>query len=176
MTPPANPAGEYTPDPNPSAARRAELIAEIEQLPAKLRALVAGLLPAQLDTKYKNWTVRQIVHHLGDSHMNGFVRWRMAVTEDAPTIKPYDETKCSELADSRTADVEMSLQLLDALHKRWAFFMRSLTDADFARTYIHPEHKKTFSLAESLGQYAWHGRHHSEQIAWLRMQHGWRAG
>ncbi len=111
MTPPANPAGEYVPEPTPSAARRAEFIAEIEQFPAKLRALVAGLTPAQLDTKYKNWTVRQLVHHLAESHINGFIRWRLALTEDAPTIKPYDESKCSELADSRTADIEQTIQL-----------------------------------------------------------------
>lgn len=176
MTPPANPAGEYVPEPTPSAARRAEFIAEIEQFPAKLRALVAGLTPTQIDTTYKNWTVRQIVHHLAESHMNGFIRWRLALTEDAPTIKPYDETKCSEMADSRTADVELSLQLLAGLHQRWAIFLRSLTEADFARTYIHPEYKKTFALGEVLGLYAWHGRHHSGQIAWLRTQHGWGAG
>src|SRR4051812_38071687 len=103
MTPPDSPAGRYTPEPNPSAARRAELIAEIAALPAELRAAVAGLTDAQLDTPYKKWTARQIAHHLADSHVNAFVRYRLALTEDAPTVKPYDETKWAELADTRTA-------------------------------------------------------------------------
>ena len=104
MTPPDFPAGKYEPDANPTAARRAELIAEIERLPARVTELVAGLSAAQLDTKYKNWTVRQIVHHLADSHMNAFVRYRLALTEDRPTIKPYDENRWADLADTKAAD------------------------------------------------------------------------
>jgi len=168
MTPPDNPAGPYTPDPNPSAARRAELIAEIEQFPAKLRGLVAGLTPTQLDTKYKNWTVRQIVHHLADSHTNGYVRTKLTLTEDRPTIKPYDETRWSALPDATGLDPEVSLRLLDSLHARWAAVWRAMGDADFAREYVHPEFGKAFRLAEVLGLYAWHGRHHAAMIAWLR--------
>ena len=173
MTPPDTPAGTYQPEPDPAPARRAELIAEIEALPAKARAAVAGLSAAQLDTKYKNWTVRQIVHHLADSHINAFVRFRLTLTEETPTIKPYDETKWAELADTKAADVELSLKLLEATHARWTYLLRAMTDADFGRAYYHPEYQKTFRLAEVLGLYAHHGRHHTGQIGWLRKQHGW---
>ena len=118
--------------------------------------------------RYRKWTVRQIVHHLADSHLNAFVRFRLALTEDRPTIKPYDETRWSELADSRSAEVELSLRLLESLHARWAVLLRSLTDADFERTYFHPEHQREFRLDEVLALYAHHGRHHSGQIGWLR--------
>lgn len=173
MTPPDYPAGKYEPDPSPSADRRAELIAEIERLPARVTELVAGLTAAQLDTKYKNWTARQIVHHLADSHMNAFVRYRLALTEDRPTIKPYDENRWAGLADTKAADVGLSVKLLEGLHARWAALLRSLTDADWERSYYHPEHQKEFTLAEVLGLYAHHGRHHTGQIAWLKTEKGW---
>ena len=173
MTPPQSPAGEYTPEPDPSPARRAELIAEVERLPGALREAVAGLSAAQLDTKYRNWTVRQIVHHLADSHMHAFIRFRLALTEDTPTVKPYDETRTAELLDTRTADVELSLRLLDALHARWTHLLRSMSDADFARAYHHPQYDRTFRLVEALGSYAHHGRHHVGQIRWLRQAGGW---
>src|SRR5262245_10017504 len=168
MVPPEFPAGEYVSELPIGAARRGELIDEIEQLPARLRELVSGMNEAQLETRYKNWTVRQIVHHLADSHVNAYVRFRLALTEDRPTIKPYDETRWAELADAKTADVELSLRLLESLHGRWAELLRSLADAEFARTYFHPEHKRAFRLDEVLALYAHHGRHHSGQIAWLR--------
>jgi pterin-4a-carbinolamine dehydratase len=173
MTPPAFPAGEYVPEFHPTPARRAELIAEIEALPAKVRALVAGLTATQLDTKYKNWTVRQIVHHLPDSHVNAYVRVKLTLTEDRPTIRPYDETRWSELPDARTADIELSLKLLEAVHARWVPVLRAMTDADFEREYVHPEYGKTFRLAEAIGMYAHHGRHHAAQIAWVKGRHGW---
>lgn len=173
MTPPDFPAGEYVPEPAPTAARRAELIAEIAGLPAKLRAVVSGLSDAQLDTPYKKWTARQIVHHLADSHLNAFVRFRLTLTEDRPTIKPYDETRWAELADTKSADIGLSLALLDALHARWVYLMRAMTDADWGRTYHHPEYRKTFALAEVLGLYAHHGRHHAGQVEWLRQAKGW---
>jgi uncharacterized damage-inducible protein DinB len=173
MNPPQFPAGPHTPEPNPSPARRAELVAELEQLPSVARAAVAGLTREQLDTRYRNWTVRQIIHHLADSHMNAFLRFRWALTEDNPTIKPYDETLWSELPETRTADVEMSLKLLDGLHARWAALIRSMSEADRARTYFHPQYQKTTSLAEALGMYAHHGRHHLGQVRWLRQANGW---
>ncbi len=173
MTPPDAPAGPYTSEPHPSAARRAELIAEIADLPRRLRAAVAGLTDAQLDTVYKSWTVRQIAHHLADSHVNAFVRYRLALTEDAPTVKPYDESKWADLADTRTADVGLSLTLLDALHARWLILLGAMTAADFAREYVHPQYGKRFTLGEALGLYAHHGRHHAGQIEWLR-QHVWQ--
>jgi len=167
MTPPDFPAGEYVAEPNPPRQRRAELIAEVGRLPARVNQLVADLSAAQLDRRYKKWTVRQIVHHLADSHMNAFVRFRLTLTEDRPTIKPYDETRWAELLDTRTADVSLSLKLLDALHARWVLLMRSMPDADWERSYVHPEYQKEFRLAEALGLYANHGRHHSAQIEWL---------
>ena len=173
MTPPKSPAGEYTPEPTPTAARRAELIAEIEGLPAKVRGLVAGLTDAQLDTKYVNWTIRQLVHHLPDSHMQAYVRFKMALTENGPTIKPYDETRWSELPDATAGDIGVSLRLLEAVHERWVRVLRHMSEAEFAREYVHPEYGKRYTLGEALGLYAHHGRHHAGQIAWLKERHGW---
>jgi uncharacterized damage-inducible protein DinB len=173
MSPPQNPGGEYVPDPNPSAAKRAELIAEIAALPAKVRGLVAKLTPAQLDTKYKNWTVRQIVHHLADSHANAYVRFKLALTEANPTIKPYDESKWAELPDTKSADIAPSLAMLEAVHARWVTVLKAMADADFTRTFTHPEFRRQFTLGETLGLYAWHGRHHPGQIAWLKKEKGW---
>ena len=167
MTPPDFPAGEYVPDPSPE--RRADLIAEIETLPAKLRAAVAGANP---DRIYKKWTVRQIAHHLADSHVNAYARFRLALTEDWPAIKPYDESRWVELADSRTADIGLSLALLDALHARWVVLLRALTEADYARGYVHPQYGRRFTLAEAVSLYAHHGRHHTAQIDWLRASGG----
>ena len=175
MSPPDQPAGEHLPELTPSPEQRAERIAEIAGLPTKLRVTVAGLDNSQLDTKYKNWTIRQIVHHLADSHANAYVRFRLTLTEETPTIKPYDETKWAELPDAKTADVEVSLVMLESLHSRWVQLLRTLTDADFTRAYLHPAKNKSFTLAEAIGVYAHHGRHHTAQIAWLRAQHGWGA-
>lgn len=173
MVPPQNPAGEYVPDPNPSAERRASFVAEIAAMPGSLRRLVAGLAPAQLDTKYRNWTIRQIVNHLADSHVNAYVRFKLALTEDGPTIKPYDETKWAELPDAKAGDIEPSLAMIDAVHARWVTVLKAMSDADFARTYVHPEYQKQFALGEALGLYAWHSRHHPGQIAWLKKEKEW---
>jgi uncharacterized damage-inducible protein DinB len=167
MSAPQFPAGPYVAEPSPSPARRAEWIGEIERLPARLHELTADLSPAQLEVRYRNWTVRQILHHLADSHMNAFVRFRLALTEDRPAIKPYDESRWAELADTKAAEIGPSLRLLEGLHARWTLLLRSLTDADFARTYYHPEHGREFSLTEALALYAHHSRHHAGQIAWL---------
>jgi uncharacterized damage-inducible protein DinB len=172
-TPPKHPAGEYAADPAPAADRRAELIAQIEAAPAALRAAVAGLTDAQLDTKYVNWTARQIAHHMADSHLNAFARFKLALTEDAPTIKPYGQDAWAGTADVLGEPVETSVRLLEALHARWVRLLRSMGEADFARTFVHPEYGKTYTLGEALGVYAHHGRHHTAQIAWLRQHHGW---
>jgi uncharacterized damage-inducible protein DinB len=172
MSPPSFPAGEYTPEPSPTPARRGELIAEIDRLPALLRDLVGKCSSAQLDQHYKNWSVRQIVHHLADSHANAYIRFRLALTEDRPTIKPYDETRWAELPDARSADVALSLRLLEALHARWVLLLQSMTEVDFERAYYHPEFQKEFRLAEVLGLYAHHGRHHAGQIAWMLEHQG----
>ena len=151
-----------------AANRRGELIQEASELPGRLRQLVGGMNDSQLGTRYKHWTVRQIVHHLADSHLNGYVRFRLALTEDRPTIKNYDRARWAELPDSKTADVELSLRLLESLHARWALLLRTLTDGDFERTYFHPDHQREVRLDETLALYAHHGRHHFAQIAWLQ--------
>jgi DinB superfamily len=173
MEPPQYPVGPDAPDENPTPERRSELIAEIGRAPALLRRAVAGLTDAQLDTRYKNWTVRQIVHHLADSHVNAYVRFKLALTEETPTIKPYDEGRWVELADERSGDVAVPLALLDALHAAWVGMLRSMSDDQFARTFFHPESNATVALPGALGSYAWHGRHHTGQIQWLRQRHGW---
>jgi hypothetical protein len=156
-------------------AERDQLIAQIEQAPAQLRRAVAGLTTEQIDTAYRpeGWTVRQVVHHLSDSHMNAYIRLRLALTEDQPTIKPYDQERWAVLEDARTAPTELSLSLLESLHRRWVLLLRSLRAADFARTFRHPE-IGVVTLDQHLGIYAWHGRHHIAHITSLRDRMGWK--
>jgi hypothetical protein len=156
-----------------SPARRAELIVELAAIPRNLREATSGLSRARLDTRYRNWTIRQIVHHVADSHMNGYIRCRLALTEDRPTIKPYAEGAWSALADAREADVELSLTLVEALHARWVRLLESIEAAAFARVYHHPERGEDRSLDLSLAEYVWHGRHHTAAILWVRARHGW---
>ena len=153
----------------------AGLIEEIAGAPARYREAVRGLDEAQLDTPYRpeGWTVRQTVHHAADSHVNGYIRLRLALTEDEPTIRPYDSTSWGELADARTAPVELSLGILENLHARWVLLGRTLSVADFARTFQHPEHGK-IRLDTYLALYAWHGRHHAAHITGLRERMGWK--
>ncbi|HEV2176257.1 MAG TPA: bacillithiol transferase BstA [Terriglobia bacterium] len=156
--------------------QRHHFIGDIEQTPARLRDAVKGLTGQQLDTPYREggWTVRQVVHHLPDSHLNSYTRFRLALTEDAPTIKPYDEKKWAELADARTAPIEISLNLLESLHHRWAMLLRSLKTEDWARTFRHPE-RGPMTLDQNLALYAWHGRHHVAHITSLRERMGWKS-
>ena len=158
-----------------SADDRRRFIDEVDEAPKHLRAAVSGLSEQQLDTPYRpgGWTVRQAVHHLPDSHMNSFARFRLALTEDEPTIKPYDQSRWAELIDSRTAPVEASLALLEALHQRWVLLLRSLSAADFARQFRHPE-LGIVRLNQNLALYAWHGRHHVAHITSLRERSGWK--
>jgi hypothetical protein len=158
-----------------TAQERREKIEIIAALPKKLRAAVAGLSDAQLGTPYRDggWTVRQVVHHLADSHMNAYVRMRLALTEDVPRVKPYEEAKWAELADARTAPVIVSLMLLDGLHARWAMLLKSLDEKDFARTFTHPEHKDTLNLDWLVAVYAWHSLHHVAHITALRERMRW---
>ena len=158
-----------------SSEDRARFIQEIAETPANLRAAVAGLSGEQLDTPYRpgGWTVRQVVHHVPDSHMNSYVRFRLALTEEEPTIKPYDEARWAELADARTAGIETSLALLESLHERWVLLLRSLSPADFRRQFRHPE-LGVVSLEKNLALYAWHGRHHVAHITSLRERMGWK--
>jgi len=140
-------------------------IDEIAAAPSQLRAAVKGLSPEQLDTPYRpgGWTVRQVVHHVPDSHLNSYVRFRLALTEHEPTIKPYDQEQWAVLIDARTAPVEVSLALLESLHERWVLLLRSLTPADWKRAFRHPE-IGLVTLEWTAGSYAWHGRHHVAHI------------
>jgi hypothetical protein len=153
---------------------RRQFIKDIAEVPAKLRAAVRGLTHQQLDTTYRpgGWTVRQVVHHLPDSHLNAYIRFRLAMTEQEPTIKPYDEQLWAQLPDARTAPIEMSLDLLDSLHKRWVLLLKSLKPSDFSRTFRHPE-RGIMTLDATLALYAWHCRHHVAHITSLRQRMSW---
>jgi hypothetical protein len=168
------PIGRFTPvDPLTDPAR-ATALDNIADLPKRVRAAVAGLTDAQLDTPYRpgGWTVRQLVHHIADSHMNGFIRLKLALTEDNPTIKPYDEKTWADLADTRLP-IEISLAILDNLHARWDAVNRGLTPAQFARTFYHPEMQRSLTLNDQVQLYAWHSRHHVAHITALRQRQGW---
>jgi hypothetical protein len=165
------PEGPSTPE------QREQWISTIESLPSRLRAAVEGLTPDQWRTPYRpgGWSVLQVVHHIPDSHLNAYTRLKLALTEDEPTIKPYDQTAWAELADSEITPPEVSLALLEALHRRWVGLLRSLPEAAFARTLRHPEHGRTFSVDQMLAQYAWHSEHHLAHITGLREREGWTA-
>ena len=167
------PIGDFSPVPE-SAAINAAALADLEQLPAQLREATANLSNQQLDTPYRpgGWTVRQVVHHVADSHMNGFVRTKLALTEDNPTIKPYAEGEWARLADMRLP-IDISLALIDNLHVRWVAVFRSLTPPQLQRAYVHPEHGRALTLAWHLQDYAWHGRHHVAHITSLRQRERW---
>jgi uncharacterized damage-inducible protein DinB len=163
------PVGKFAFDPALSPEGRQALIRQIGAAPAALRAAVAGLTDAQLDTPYRpgGWTIRQLVHHVADSHMNAFVRFKLALTEDTPTIKPYDQDAWATLADTARTPVEASLALIDALHQRWVTLLESLGATDFARRLVHPEHG-ALTLDWMLQLYAWHGRHHTAHVAGVK--------
>jgi uncharacterized damage-inducible protein DinB len=171
------PIGRFVWEENLNDERRRELIEQIAELPVKVRAAVAGLLEKQLDTPYREggWTVRQLVHHVADSHLNAYVRFKLAMTENEPTIKTYEQQLWAETPDAKTASAELSLKLLDGLHDRWAMLLRSMSSADFSRQFTHPEHGK-MTLERLLGLYAWHGRHHTAHITGLREREGWKSG
>jgi hypothetical protein len=141
-------------------------IFEIESFPERLRNVVSRLSQTQLDTAYRpdGWTARQVIHHCADSHINSFIRFKLALTEDKPTIKPYFEERWAELADAKNLDIEPSLMLLEGLHKRWVVLLKSFNAEDFQKVFIHPEHGKSFTLAENTGIYAWHCNHHLAHV------------
>jgi len=168
------PIGEFLQVEKLTDAERAACISQIEEMPARLGAAVAGLTPAQLETPYRpgGWTVHQLVHHIADSHMNALTRFKLALTEDEPTIKTYEEQLWAELVDTKTPPIEWSLTLLENLHKRWVILLRSLGPADWPRKFRHPG----WGLATVdflLAQYAWHSRHHVAHITSLRGRNGW---
>jgi uncharacterized damage-inducible protein DinB len=151
------------------------LIAEIAAAPGALRSAVAGLSRDQLETRYRpgGWTVKQVVHHVPDSHLNAYIRFKLGLTEDEPTIKPYDEAKWAELSDSQRVPIDVSLDLLEALHQRWVALLRAMDPADFNRAVRHPEYNRVMTLTQLLGLYAWHSRHHVAHIVELRKREGW---
>ncbi len=169
------PIGKFTWPKAVAAEERRRLIGEIAAAPARLRDAVEGLDERQLDTPYREggWTVRQVVHHVADSHMNSFIRFRLALTEQEPAIAAYDQDKWAGLADSRKAPAETSLRLLESLHRRWVAMLESLEEGDFARTFRHPE-LGVLRLDSNLALYAWHGRHHAAHITGLRERMGWK--
>jgi len=177
MDDPRYPIGPFSYARPHTPERRLDCIARIAAAPANLRRAVAGLTDAQLDTPYRDggWTVRQVVHHVPDSHLNAYTRLKLALTEEAPLIRPYMEDRWAELDEAKTGPVEMSLQLLDALHVRWVAALRALDPADLERTFEHPD-MGTFPLYRYIAMYAWHGRHHVAHITSLRQRMGWNQG
>jgi uncharacterized damage-inducible protein DinB len=171
---PRFPIGRYRVEGEITAEQRREWIDRIADTPARLREAVAGLTDAQLDTPYRDggWTVRQLAHHVPDSHMNAYTRFKLGLTEDNPGIKTYDEAAWAQLEDTRATPVETSLALLEALHVRWVHVLRSMDDAQWARTILHPDHGP-MRLENLLALYAWHGRHHVAHVTHLRQRMGW---
>ncbi|HEX8170487.1 MAG TPA: bacillithiol transferase BstA [Thermoanaerobaculia bacterium] len=175
MSDPRFPVGKYQRNDHLNDDERRASIDVLAAAPARLREAIAGLTDAQLDTPYRDggWTLRQVVHHLPDSHLNAYMRVKLALTEDAPTIRPYDEAAWAQLSDSRDTPVDVSLALFEALHARWTTLLRALRPDDFARTFKHPEHKGDFTLDDVVGMYAWHSRHHVAHITTTRERMGW---
>jgi uncharacterized damage-inducible protein DinB len=169
------PVGKFQPEPELSDGSRQNLIREIAETPAKLREAVKGLSEEQLDTPYRpgGWTVRQVVHHIPDSHMNAYIRFKLGMTEQQPPVKPYKENLWAELVDAKSSPIEPSLTLLESLHQRWTVFLRSMATADFARAVNHPENGM-MTLDRVLQLYAWHGRHHVAHITSLRDRMNWK--
>lgn len=174
MSDPRYPIGKFTFDGSLDELQRKKFIDDIEQEPAALRAAVKGLSDQQLETPYRDggWTVRQVVHHVPESHMNAYIRFKLALTEDEPTIKPYMEDRWAELADVRSTPPAVSLALLDSLHNRWVRLLHTLRPEDWKRTFRHPE-LGVVSLEKNLAIYAWHGRHHTAHITELRRRMQW---
>lgn len=158
-----------------SEAERLELVGQVAEAPARLRAAVAGLSDAQLDTPYRpgGWTVRQVAHHVPDSHLGAYTRFKLALTERVPVIKPYEEARWAELPDTPGTPLDTSLRLLEALHERWLVLLRALGAEEWARGYFHPERGQVLRLDQTLALYAWHGRHHVAHVTRLREREGW---
>ena len=171
---PRYPIGKFVYDGPPTEQQRSEFIANIEQTPAALRAAVKGLTPQQLDTPYRDggWTVRQVVHHVPESHMNAYIRFKLALTEDEPTIKPYEEDRWAKLPDAQAVPIEVSLALLDSLHTRFVQVLRGMKNDDWKRTFRHPE-QGIVPLEKNLALYSWHGRHHVAHVTELRKRMSW---
>jgi len=168
------PIGPFVPDSNPTPESRALHIAQITGIPERMRRTVSGLSKEQLDTPYREggWTVRQVVHHVPDSHLNAYIRCKLALTENTPTIKPYNEDAWARLKDSELTPIEVSLALLEAVHVRWVTLLKSLKPQDFERKFNHPE-RGTQTIDELIALYDWHGNHHLTHITGLRERMKW---
>jgi DinB superfamily len=168
------PIGKFQYQGPPDETQKQKFLDEVSHAPANLRAAVTGLSERQLDTPYRpaGWTIRQVAHHLPDSHMNAFIRFKLALTEDQPTIKPYMEDRWAILGDVPATPIEVSLMLLESLHIRWMKLMGSLSAADWKRTFLHPE-LGPMTLEKTLALYAWHGKHHVAHVTSLRERNGW---
>jgi len=168
------PVGPFVHDRETTSAKRTAWIRQIADAPALVRSAVGGLSDRQIETPYRpgGWTIRQVVHHLPDSHLNAYCRYKLALTEDNPTIKPYDEAAWANVADTAGTPLEVSLTLLEALHQRWVVLLEAMTPADFARPLQHPE-RGAISLDWMLQLYAWHGRHHAGHVMGLRQRERW---
>jgi DinB superfamily len=168
------PIGKYITQPF-SEKLLGEWLIDIKNLPQHLENAILNLDEAQLNTTYRDdgWTVKQVVHHVADSHMNAYIRFKLGLTEINPTIRPYDEVAWAEMIDTKNLPVNISLTLLYALHSRWYEILKNLSETDLSRTIFHPEHKKEMTLWYLLGMYAWHSRHHVAHITSLRERKGW---
>lgn len=169
------PIGKFSEDPDVTPEKRQKWIAEVEQAPSVFRRAVAGLTQAQLDTPYREggWTVRQVIHHMADSHLQSVVRFRLALTEENPAISGYDPAKWAELPDAKIGPVEVSLALFEAIHGRWLLLLRAMNPADFRKTFRRPD-GQVIALDRLLQTYAWHGKHHAAHITGLRERMGWK--
>jgi hypothetical protein len=174
MPDPRYPIGPFKHTGPATSQQRSGWIADIAAAPGLLRAAVQGLSDAQLDTPYREggWTVRQVAHHVPDSHLNAYIRFKLALTEDQPTIKPYDQERWANLPDGRTGSIAVSLGMLDGLHERWVRLLRAMGPADFARKLNHPE-SGILDLDYLAGMYAWHGKHHAAHVTELRRRMKW---
>jgi hypothetical protein len=152
-----------------------QFIFDIEEFPLRLRIETEHLSDEQLDTVYRpdGWTIRQVINHCADSHMNSLIRFKLALTEDKPIIKPYFEDKWAELADSKKMPIEPTLRMIEGLHNRWVVLLKSLTDEQLKRSFIHPEHGREISISENIAIYAWHCNHHLAHITTLKKQKNW---
>ena len=169
------PTGKFTFDPDVTPDKRAKSIAAIREAPTLMRAALQGLSDGQLDTPYRDggWTPRQIAHHVPESHMNAYIRFKLAITESNPTIKPYDENLWAKTPDVAREPAATSIALLESLHTRWVTLLEAMKPEDFARTVFHPEHKRELSLDWMLQLYSWHGKHHASHITHLRSRNKW---
>jgi hypothetical protein len=168
------PIGKFSFPQSITPAQRRQWITEIAEAPAMMRTVVAGLTPEQLDTPYRpgGWTVRQVAHHVPESHMNAYIRFKLALTENEPTVKPYNEAEWAKTPDVASTPIETSLAMLDALHDRWVRLLESLSDADCQRKFMHPD-LGAIRLEQNLALYAWHGKHHIAHISALRERMDW---